>query len=235
MELRIYNEFGITPTNTYQSAGMDFYLPNINPILSQKVYAAFRKSYKLSLENFETILNAFRVHYGDIVDPNIIHLYLALDSFNINIENTLESKINKFINDYLITTKDDEGNVIYGLQLQNEDKILINSGIKVALDPGTAGIFFNKSGKGNAGFDVRAQVVDEDYTGFVHLSLQYCVKNTSATANRGRVYCGDKLTQMVILPVLHMNPVEISQNEYDEIMADSKRGDGAFGHNDIKH
>ena len=29
-QLKIYNGFGIKPTNTYQSAGMDFYVPLID-------------------------------------------------------------------------------------------------------------------------------------------------------------------------------------------------------------
>ena len=89
----------------------------------------------------------------------------------------------------------------------------------------------NKSGKGNAGFDVRAQVVDEDYAGYVHLSVAF----TKDSAVNNIVYCGDKLTQMVILPVLHMDPVEVDENAYDEIMKDSARGTDAFGSSDVKH
>ena len=40
---------------------------------------------------------------------------------------------------------------------------------------------------------------------------------------------------MVILPVFHMDPVEVGEDEYDEIMKDSARGADAFGSSDVKH
>ena len=39
------------------------------------------------------------------------------------------------------------------------------------LDIGVAGLYVNKSGKGNCGWDVRACLVDEDYAGFVSASF----------------------------------------------------------------
>ena len=48
-ELKIYNGFGIKPTNTHQSAGMDFYVPLIDSTDEEKAkiaYEGFKKSYK---------------------------------------------------------------------------------------------------------------------------------------------------------------------------------------------
>lgn len=232
--LRILNEFGIKPTNNYVSAGMDFYVPNISEDKKDIAINAFKDSFKITLVDIENILNALRLiipNESETFYVNVLHLYLALSSSTLDkiSANHSMDKIKLFVTEYLI--KEDD---IYktGIKLKLNDAILINSGIRVALDPGTAGIFFNKSGKGNAGFDVRAQVVDEDYTGFVHCSLAY-TKETDSTANR--VYCGDKITQMVILPVYHLNPQEISSEEYFHIMKDSARGNMAFGSGDIKH
>ena len=113
------------------------------------------------------------------------------------------------------------------------DALFINSGIKIALPHNYAGVYLNKSGKGNAGFDVRAQVVDEDYSGYVHLSQSY----SKDLINDGKniVYCGDKLVQMLILPVLHTTPVEVSLEEYNEIMNGTQRGESGFGSSDVKH
>ena len=92
-------------------------------------------------------------------------------------------------------------------------------------------MFFNKSGKGNKGFDVRAQVVDEDYTGYVHLSKAYTKDNVMD----GIVFCGDKLTQMLILPVIHKDECEeLDETAYNEIMEGSQRGDDGFGSTDKK-
>ena len=139
--------------------------------------------------------------------------------------------------------------------MQLNDTVFINSGIKVALDTvlsdkvapnpshavdmlrllgiGVAGLYVNKSGKGNAGWDVRACLVDEDYAGFVHLSMAY----TKDLFENGKneVFVGDKLTQMMLIPVFHTQYNEVSQEEYNEIMANSNRGDSGFGSSDIKH
>ena len=157
-------------------------------------------------------------------------MYLALYSKTLSIvkENTSEeAAIKYFINQYLVFDK----NGVAGIKLKLNDTLFINSGIKIALPHGYAGVYLNKSGKGNAGFDVRAQVVDEDYSGYVHLSQAYTKDNDKKNV----VFCGDKLVQMLIIPVLHTNPVEISEDDYIKLMENSQRGDDGFGSSDVKH
>ena len=44
--MKIYNSFGIKPTNTYVSAGSDYYIPNIKTEIQQeRALKAFEKSY----------------------------------------------------------------------------------------------------------------------------------------------------------------------------------------------
>ena len=111
------------------------------------------------------------------------------------------------------------------------DYFLFNSGIRVKLEPDTAGIFFNKSGKGNQGFDTRAWVVDEDYSGFVHLSQAF----DKETFDGVNLYCGDKLTQMVVLPVVKTEINEVEESIYNDMMSNSARGSDGFGSSDVKH
>ena len=43
-DIKIYNGFGITPTNTHVSAGTDYYVPNINEEnreVVKRAYTAF--------------------------------------------------------------------------------------------------------------------------------------------------------------------------------------------------
>ena len=49
------------------------------------------------------------------------------------------------------------------------------------------------------------------------------------------VYCGDKLTQMMLIPVFHDEYVETDEDNYDKIMENSQRGDKGFGSSDVKH
>lgn len=236
-ELKIYNGFGITPTNTFVSAGTDYYVPNIDINDTEKIklaFEAFQKSYNKTYDELVAINELFlKVTYREqkIYNTliNILHLYLALYNKELNNlkEHDEEKAVKMFINEYLVFDK----NNTPGVKLKLNDTLFINSGIKIVLPHGYAGVYLNKSGKGNAGFDVRAQVVDEDYSGYVHLSQAY----TKDSDMKNIVYCGDKLVQMLILPVLHTTPVEISDYEYNTIMSDSQRGSDGFGSSDVKH
>lgn len=228
-DLRILNKFGITPTTSFKAAGVDFYVPLIQtPAQAKEAIEAFAKSYKRTEEELYKILDQlanepliqqvgddFMLHKYDV-----LHLFLSISG---SIMKTSQNKIRTFVEYYLVWE-----NHIPGIKLHCNDHILINSGIKVALYEQTAGIFFNKSGRGQKGFDVRACVVDEDYTGYVHLNVAY-----TKDCEPGYVFAGDKLTQMVILPIIPIyDVVELDDDNYDNIMSESERGDSGFGSTD---
>lgn len=101
--------------------------------------------------------------------------------------------------------------------------INIPSGIKMEIPRGYAGVFFNKSGVGVKGVFVGACVVDSDYRGEVHLN----VHNVSSVP---QVFMpGQKLVQMVILPVNMLEMREIPVVNFDESLGSTKRGSGGFG------
>ena len=196
--MKIYNSFGIKPSNTYVSAGSDYYIPNIKTeIQRERALKAFEKSYKKTTDEINHLVKAFEAltpeeYKNNIV--NLIHLYLALYDAELETEKVIDENlaILHFLHDFVIY---DEEKDIVGIKVQLNDTLFINSGIKVALDTvltekvapnpsyavdtlrmlgiGVAGLYVNKSGKGNCGWDVRACLVDEDYAGFVHLSQAY--------------------------------------------------------------
>lgn len=232
--MKILNEFGIKPTTTHKAAGYDFYIPNIQlPVeKSDFILEAFSKSYKKNVDELKQLINDLYLQvsavYGEdkIIgqEMNILMLYLSLDSVALNLS---EDSVETFVDAYLIF--DDSGKP--GIKPNVLDQIFFNSGIHTALEPGTAGIFFNKSGKGTKGWDIRACVVDEDYTGFVHLSLQY----SKMSDTDGIIYVGDKITQMIILPVGHSEVEEVDKDMYETLMNGSERGSDGFGSSDVKH
>ena len=259
--MKIYNAFGIKPTNTFTSAGTDYYSPNLTTEDQiNKAYKAFEKSYKKTPEEIQKIADCFKTlidgSYDHLVHqiPNMVHLYLAI--YNKELEKCKRKSLMFAVNYFYINilTYDSKNDKV-GLKMQLNDTLFINSGIKVALDTvlgdkigpnpsnavkmlrllgiGVAGLYVNKSGKGNAGWDVRACLVDEDYAGFVHLSQAYTKELIEDGQNI--VYCGDKLTQMMLIPVFHDEYVDIDEDDYNKIMANSKRGDKGFGSSDIKH
>ena len=256
--MKICNVFGITPTNTYVSAGSDYYVPVLDT--EEKIheaFEAFQKSYNISENELKEIINEFENqlpknlvnHYADCV-----HLYLALYSMYLEpCKKNANEGVAYFITEYLIY---DEKKDRVGIKMDLNDTLFINSGIKVALDTvlsdqygpnkehevnifrmlgiGVAGLYVNKSGKGNAGWDVRACLVDEDYAGYVHLSMAY-TKDVERENGKNYIYCGDKLTQMMLIPVFHTNYENVTQEEYNKIMENSERGASGFGSSDIKH
>lgn len=242
-KLKIYNGFGITPSKNYTAAGYDFHVPYVTDESKFDVaFKAFMKSYKKTEEELYEIIDTLGLYIQSTFDKydfnklnaiNILHLYLALtppDDVYDNEEPELQSlsdSIDEFVSYRLIF--DDNG--VPGIVVFPGDYLLFNSGIKIGLPKDTAGIFFNKSGKGNKGFDTRACVCDEDYSGYVHLSAAFD-KEVYFGEN---VYCGDKLMQMVVLPVVRTTIEEMTSDEYETMMKDSLRGTDGFGSSDVKH
>ena len=257
--MKCYNAFGIKPTNSFTSAGSDYYIPNLTTQTQiEKAYKAFEKSYNKTTEEIGILIKKFEAviddkHHSNLQHqiPNLVHLFLALyDPIIEEIKRqSIILAIHTFMDEFVIY---DEENDKVGLKMRLNDTLFINSGIKVALDTvlsdkndqdvvsllrkldiGVAGLYVNKSGKGNAGWDVRACLVDEDYAGFVHLSQSYTKELIEDGQNI--IYCGDKLTQMMLIPVFHDEYVDTDEDNYNKIMANSQRGDKGFGSQDIKH
>lgn len=233
--LNIFNDFGITPTTNFAAAGLDFYIPNLDTQEKvdkwiNAVSPKFKREYLTELFNKISLFTSYNfVKLSTNTIWNIVQLYVSLDSSCLTQGfEKFEDRVSAFVEEYLVFDKN--GNP--GMKLRTLDHTLFNSGIKIALEHNTVGIFFNKSGKGTKGFSVRAQVVDEDYSGYVHLSNAYTKENE----NDGIIYVGDKITQMVILPVVLINKCnELTIDEYEELMKNSERGSNAMGSSDVKH
>lgn len=233
--LNIFNDFGITPTTNFAAAGLDFYIPNLDTQEKvdkwiNAVSPKFKREYLTELFNKISLFTSHNfVNLSTNTIWNIVQLYVSLDSSCLTQGfEKFEDRVSAFVEEYLVFDKN--GNP--GMKLRTLDHTLFNSGIKIALEHNTVGIFFNKSGKGTKGFSVRAQVVDEDYSGYVHLSNAYTKENE----DDGIIYVGDKITQMVILPVVLINKCnELTIDEYEELMKNSERGSNAMGSSDVKH
>lgn len=247
-KLVIYNGFGIEPSKNYTAAGYDFHLPLLNEGHDlQLVFAAFCKSYKKTAEELNEIIEQINLYvtamysgrgieFTDYDIYNIVHLFLGLtppddvDWGEDAYEMTITESIDEFVT-YRLELEIKDGKITPGIVVTEGDYLLFNSGIKVGLPVNSAGIFFNKSGNGNKGYDTRACVVDEDYSGFVHLSVAF----TKSTYYGPILYCGDKVQQMIVLPVVKTEIENMNEDEYNELMKNSQRGSDGFGSSDIKH
>lgn len=110
-----------------------------------------------------------------------------------------------------------------GIMLFEHERILIPSGIHVKIPEGYVLIAHNKSGVASKkGFDILAEVVDEDYQGEVHLNIVNTGKDIQM------ITAGDKLIQFILTPVLYADVVEI-ENLETLYPIKTVRGDKGFG------
>ena len=117
-----------------------------------------------------------------------------------------------------------------GYKLYPGDRVNIPSGIHVNFTDqsigdgiGMASIFFNKSGVAlRKGLLVGAEVIDEDYQGEIHINL------FNASTEPVVLGPGDKIIQLLLMPVMYAEPVEVmsAKELYPE---KTIRGTGGFG------
>lgn len=105
-----------------------------------------------------------------------------------------------------------EGGVI-----PQHDSLVFRTGVHIELPHGYAGLLVSKSGL-NVKHDITSTgLIDEGYTGEILVKL-YNHSDSYFVVNEG-----DKITQLVIIPVAY------ERLEVVEDIDDSERGDGGFG------
>lgn len=97
------------------------------------------------------------------------------------------------------------------------DSTVIDTGVHIQLPPGTVGMLKSKSGLNTKDGIVSEGVIDEGYTGTILVKLY----NHGTEAKQ--FTRGDKITQLVVLPVLYVRV------EHAEEIQGGDRGDGGFG------
>jgi dUTP pyrophosphatase len=93
----------------------------------------------------------------------------------------------------------------------------VPTGIAVSVDPGYFAMISDKSSVARTGLKVTAGVVDSGYTG------ECCVELLNVTAFAKLIKKGQKIAQMLILPIALPEVVETS------ILESSERGDKGWG------
>lgn len=134
-------------------------------------------------------------------------------------------------NSQLEVTVVDKKIVVKTIILAPNSRVIIPSGIKVLIEPAASAlIVHNKSGVSTKkGLIFTAQVVDSPYTGEIHL----CVLNTSTVPVN--IEMGEKLVQLIHVPIYPTEPEEITIKEYDSLAKDwGTRGEDWQGSTDKK-
>lgn len=105
----------------------------------------------------------------------------------------------------------------YTFLLPARESRVVDTGVHIELPKCTVGFLKSKSGLNVKYGIVSEGVIDEGYTGSIKVKL-YNLSNDPYYIEQG-----DKITQLVILPVCH-----VEFNKVDKF-AETERGDGGFG------
>lgn len=93
----------------------------------------------------------------------------------------------------------------------------INTGVHIQLPQGTAGLIVSKSGLNVKHGITSTGLIDEGYTGAIRVRLY------NKSPEDYQIHIGDKISQLVVIPVLY-EPVEIADS-----IEGGERGDNGFG------
>lgn len=93
----------------------------------------------------------------------------------------------------------------------------INTGVHIQLPHGTAGLIVSKSGLNVKHGITSTGLIDEGYTGAIRVRLY------NKSPEDYQIHIGDKISQLVVIPVLY-EPVEIA-----DAIEGGERGDNGFG------
>lgn len=107
-------------------------------------------------------------------------------------------------------------------------RINIPSGIKVDIEnKDTCLLVANKSGVASKkGLNHLAELIDADYHGEIHINLY----NTGSEPVK--ITTGDKITQLMNLPIIYPTWKEISNDEFSKCVESTLRGEKGFGSSD---
>lgn len=103
------------------------------------------------------------------------------------------------------------------LEIYPGEQKLVDTGVAVKIPEGYAGFVFNRSSQGKKGITIphSVGVIDSDYRG----NIKVILKNLGEDPYK--IERGDRIAQLVIIPVLLTNFVDIWN--------DTQRGTGGFG------
>lgn len=107
---------------------------------------------------------------------------------------------------------------MHGQRVMPDSSAIFHTGVHVELPEGTAGLLVSKSGLNMKNDITSTGLIDESYRGEIVVKLYNHGKETYM------VMAGDKITQLLIVPVVHV-PIEI----VDHLDMDTDRGTDGFG------
>lgn len=108
-------------------------------------------------------------------------------------------------------------------------RAVIPTGVRLALPEGTYGQVASRSGlSARHGIEVGAGVIDAGFTGEVSVVLH------NHSDKDFEVAAGDRVAQLLVLPVVMVRPTAVCGAEWADVATGSVRGDGGFGSSGLR-
>lgn len=92
-----------------------------------------------------------------------------------------------------------------------------DTGVHVQLPKGTMGLIASKSGLNIKWGLISDGIIDEGYTGSIKVKLY------NHSRNRYEVKCGDKISQLIVVPII------VPELEFVDSLEETERGNNGFG------
>lgn len=110
------------------------------------------------------------------------------------------------------------------------DSVVIDSGIKVEIDPGMMAMFANKGGVASKKKLIYgAHISDTYYSGNVFIDIH------NIGCNPVTIEPGEKIIQMILVPIIPAIPMLTTEDKlYEGMLPDSIRGEGKQGSTGVK-
>lgn len=124
------------------------------------------------------------------------------------------------------TPEDENQGKTLEIVLMPGSRLLIPSGIKTCIAPGTMLMAANKSGVSTKqGLVFTAEIVDSDYAGEIHLGIGNFTDEPTV------IHTGQKLIQFIHTPIILSEPNCVDYDVFEDYHKNSVRGEKGFGSN----
>lgn len=97
------------------------------------------------------------------------------------------------------------------------ERFLVDTGVHVEIPEGYMGLLVGRSSMGKRGLDVSIGIIDSDYRGAIKVNV------TNNSHDRAVITDGERIAQLIVVPIGLPEPVEIVA------LTDTERGEGGFG------
>lgn len=135
----------------------------------------------------------------------------------------MKVRVKKFSQDAILPSRKRNSDAGFDLYCMNSAEMypnatyMLDTGVAVEIPEGYVGFIKERSGLGCEGIQVLGGVIDEGYIGEIKVLLL----NNAASPKKIKV--GDRIAQLVILPIPEIELVEVEE------LSETDRGDSGFG------